>query len=632
MASLTVNFSDGYADYQILTGALKSTGGNPGACVEGSLATTSEIRVRVNLPCVSTINPVLEFEFWKSLTPVFYVFRRLELYNADNQFLGSGITIGDDFTNGIWRKQGAVVSTVPNVAYFIIIVRGNGTSPVQVRLDNCIVKYQPQPDLTIQQQEADQQQALNNVFTAIRDTLQADATADITDLVTDYQGVVQNAFRVSFTYEVEGGDPTKRIWGLLGIHFTHQALEAIAQAFERWTESEIERQGVCYTVDRYALFRRILGGVEFQNVAQDEDYVAETFSPVIKVYFNAERNYQWVMIKNNVIHELGHVFDGRAGFGMKWRGSIEYSVDDYDKGGGPDLHRWNDQNHTRAGMTFGLNFMRQVSNFEHSEIGGSPDFFLPANVPPFETDSGYDLVVPAFYIFYEVAQENLSVWRMPLYNGRYGDNTRIDTLVQNAEQSATECAADSFLNWIYNAFANAPQTNPDDPEEENADNWQAFYASNIGMFLRNAASHNGGGMLQHYQVTLSQANPSLPMTPLSTGNRSTSTDGYRIRLTPDTSTSSNVLGVTNEPESENVLPAEDVEIYGWKEPIPPMMDDPDFFWLLVRDKRDRLVWVSYEGVVGYNADDVKGAVSFNETLIAPDRSYEDSDLSLIVGE
>jgi hypothetical protein len=93
-----------------------------------------------------------------------------------------------------------------------------------------------------------------------------------------------------------------------------------------------------------------------------------------------------------------------------------------------------------------------------------------------------------------------------------------------------------------------------------------------------------------------------------------------------------VLGVTNEPESENVLPAEDVEIYGWKEPIPPMMDDPDFFWLLVRDKRDRLVWVSYEGVVGYNADDVKGAVSFNETLIAPDRSYEDSDLSLIVGE
>jgi len=60
--------------------------------------------------------------------------------------------------------------------------------------------------------------------------------------------------------------------------------------------------------------------------------------------------------------------------------------------------------------------------------------------------------------------------------------------------------------------------------------------------------------------------------------------------------------------------------------------NPDFFWLLVRDKRDRLVWVSYEGVVGYNADDVKGAVSFNETLIAPDRTYENSDLRLILGE
>jgi hypothetical protein len=55
------------------------------------------------------------------------------------------------------------------------------------------------------------------------------------------------------------------------------------------------------------------------------------------------------------------------------------------------------------------------------------------------------------------------------------------------------------------------------------------------------------------------------------------------------------------------------------------------FWLLVRDKRDRLVWVGSSGLTGYSEDEVKSRTPFDETKIAPDRSYADTDLALVVG-
>ncbi len=95
-----------------------------------------------------------------------------------------------------------------------------------------------------------------------------------------------------------------------------------------------------------------------------------------------------------------------------------------------------------------------------------------------------------------------------------------------------------------------------------------------------------------------------------------------MRLTPDSS--DNVVG-----SSTNIddLPASNVEIYGWID-VPPSATEP--YWLLVKDTHNRLVWVA-AGALDHNSAVVTASPQTDYGLIAPNRTYANSDLGTILG-
>src|SRR5690606_33861533 len=132
----------------------------------------------------------------------------------------------------------------------------------------------------------------------------------------------------------------------------------------------------------------------------------------------------------------------------------------------------------------------------------------------------------------------------------------------------------SLLNWLpFTLFTHEPlnwvrewdrPTFVDLAGESQAAGWRNFFATNTGMFLRNAVIYQLG-MIQHYQ-----SQGLIPQSPLGSGSVEIG-DGL-VRLTPDTN-SNNIIGNA----AGSLL--QPVEIFGWLSVSTPSEQLP--YWLLV---------------------------------------------------
>ena|GEM_PF-1015303 len=489
--------------------------------------------------------------------------------------------------------------------------------------------------------ESDHQTALDTTFAAVRDALQANPSANINTLVASYKDAIEDAFGV--TFEGENSAPNAGVWTAISLHFARQGLQKTAEAFEAWVEAELDNE--CIPVDRFALFRRIMGNITFKNMAETRINFAESNQDLIKVFQrpkfieyyvytdNGQKVYaptilvdstpqnppaQWnpatdkkellpqydsdvylqgnliasgrqaVMTPNNLIHELGHTFDAFAGYGFKKIGSIENALNAAQM---PT---------SRDGM--GPEYL-QVQFYLHATISEDSTtneaIFTPIDYP-----TSYN---PTGYLLHDVMGDNYNTWNSSLYTNLYGNAARIDTNVQNPDTNTdyVETAADSFLNWVINGF-----------EGTAGANWQAFYADNIGIFLRNATIYNyPGGMVQFYKDQ-----GVIPQMAIDTGTRTT-TD-YSVRLYPQPINATEITSTASLPST--------FPIFGWQE-IDPPLNDGSVYWLLIADNNNRLVWAA-EKAIGHDPNKLNTQNKIDPTLLNPSRAYTNLDLSIIMGE
>jgi hypothetical protein len=442
---------------------------------------------------------------------------------------------------------------------------------------------------------------LDDAFDTNYKLLQADPLAQID--TTAYRSAIIAAYGVTCDFEV-GTNAVD--WDFLSLYFIAEALSTTARRMADWAEGQLLAQGIVREVDSVALFRRIFGPLIIRNVAtENANAVAQTFGDRIEVY--RKDGIQRVMTPNNAIHELGHVFDGLSGLGVAKLGSLRWCLDETSKAGGASyLHN----NYSRGGMAEGRIYLRDPF-YEHGEVyadlGSNVALFRPIDLTklPQPTDSDYAEFVPFRYLFYPFAGTRLDMWQSSLYAGRYGNKTRFDVLVHNATATPAETAADGFLNWIRDTFGDAVG-------ETQASKWRTFFAANLGSWLRNAAMFHDR-MVQHYQFT-----DVIPDFPLEVGQI---LNDRIIRLVP-IDADINELGT-----AFSLLP-QNVEIFGWLSVASPSAILP--YWLLVRDSRGRLVWVTAEAI-SHNEANVKASSETNWEALAPDRSYINSDLVVILG-
>lgn len=494
------------------------------------------------------------------------------------------------------------------------------------------------------------QQTLDDAFTLLRNTLQATPEADLTSQIDAYKTAIQNAFGV--TFEVESGAPEN--WGAVSLHFARQGLEATARAFENWVTAELGQQGLCKTIDRFDLFKRIMGSMILRNVPETQIHIANATGHTIRAFQrpatipdklecvkeaddqNPEQilglidetqdcetcppgtdwcrqayqrdgsgnlipnGRQGIMTPNNLIHELGHALDGFAGFGSKVIGSIQNAIDNPSMGGGASLHN----DYSRKGM--GEEHL-QTQYYEHAKIemdsGNTAKFTVlsiaPARIPSYP--------VPEQYLLFDLFDDTkYALWQLPMYADHYGSNTRIDTFGINTAIDPTETTADAFLSWVRTAFQ--PDTF--------GQNWQQFFSTNIGIFLRNAVIWQQG-MIAYYQSVYL-----IPESPTDTGSKANS---RLLRLTPvEPLNNDNIIG------SSSALLPDNVEIFSWNTPSVPISDGSPY-WLLVGDVENRLVWVASNGI-NHNVGLVTSSPQIDASQITPNRAFSGSDINIIIGE
>jgi hypothetical protein len=350
-------------------------------------------------------------------------------------------------------------------------------------------------------------------------------------------------------------------------------------------------------------------GQEGHLVEPHPQFYDNTYDPTRKLYseFGAESLLavqdsprQAVMTPNNLIHELGHALDGRAGFGVKGIGSIEYeaSVET-----APVLSK------TRTGM--GPTYLENLTFYEHDDIvETSPNVagfqYREGVLPQVYDENGY-LMYDLFGTAFDLWNNNdYNIYR--LINGVINMHARIDTFVQNPEDSYTETVADAFLNWV-----RQPGASGDGLE------WFNFLEANMGISLRNAVMYKHGNV-QFYK------DQRVINTPLFSSSKG---DARTVRLYP-TVNPNNVLG-----SSDTYLDAA-IDVFGLL-PVPGGLGEGSNYWLVVADKNDMLVWVASQVIDMTNQQldeklSVHGPV--NSTLadtISPDRPYMDTDLDVIIG-
>jgi len=515
---------------------------------------------------------------------------------------------------------------------------------------------------------------LNARVMDIKGTLQDNPNANIDAKALLYKRDIETVFGVTFTNDagtVEWGIEPR---GFLALHFARLGLEASAQAFENWIEKWIkdnpQSTSLIPAVDRYGLFRRVFGSLEFRNTTATKINVAQASGRTISVHIrpldrvgyvecytvndqgvetihaqiegrlnevnceegqnkrqayqrDAQNNLlpgseQWVMTPNNLIHEIGHVFDGLAGFGEKKFGSLENAINNSVEPflGGDNLHA----GRSRQGMGEGRDFLRELFH-QHTRIVNAGnnvvDFQSPLG-PPLEGDADYNDFVPERYLFHDIAESHYDIWQS-VYSPVYGDRTRIDTLVHNKTFSYTETAADAFLNWVRHTDALSRLTFVNkNSSETNADNWIAFFASNGGLFLRNAVIYNVG-MLPYYQAK------GIVGAPIAVADKS-SVD-VAVRITPSAGSLYNdrILYRSPSPQLSN-----EINVFGL---ISESVSEASNYWVLVSDTANRLVWIASEGLTLPQGQSWDGLYSrnFDATLVSPTRPVDEFDVKVAIG-
>jgi len=430
--------------------------------------------------------------------------------------------------------------------------------------------------------------------------------------------LTQSAFGVTFTQESGAQVWGEQERGGIALHFARLGLEAVADAFKRWTADEVNNQNLCYNIDKFKLFRRIAGGLTLKNVSASADNVAITDTPnrTISVNRVPDNTRQWVMTPNNLIHEMGHFMSRSAGFEFPKLGSIEFTLDPAVTSNSPAI------GYTRDGM--GPDYLRQqIIQDDYSTL-----YYQHANVLPDTTDptlavfSKIDLnapsVAPSLYLLHDLLQDRYALWNSanniyPFYDNKPA--TRIDIFVHNwppvSQDDSTklrEITADSFLNWVRFSF-----------EGTKGQDWLNFYQDGnrrIGKFMRNAVIYTLG-MVQHY------GSPSLAIIPQSPLDSGISVAGSNVRLMPDLAGASLIGGTDSLPTT--------VAIYGWLSlPVGTSLPDGSQYWLLLADQASRLVWVAELGI----QHDPSWRTTQNEinpTPLDPSRSYTNTDLNVILG-
>jgi len=474
-------------------------------------------------------------------------------------------------------------------------------------------------------EEALHKRKLDETFIAIRSALQAAPSTYPQTEFNSYKTAVQSAFGVTFTQEQDAqvwGEPER---GGVALHFARLGLEAVADAFKRWTTVEAALQ--CYRVDKFKLFRRIFGIFSITNVATvNPNAVAEVIAPNLVVYRNSATT-QWVMTPNNLAHELGHKLDGRAGFGIKKLGSLEFAI----FSAGDALHN----GFSRAGMAEGRSYLRNRFLEHGAIIEGSNDLALYSPLTsPVETDSEYTEFVAGRYLFNDIAQNRFSVWRSAVYMPWAGNNARIDTLVINETADKTETAADAFLNWVRdgenNGYARKAFFNKPDTDETQAQAWRTFFADNIGAFLRNATIYTKGMSIHYIENGLIRATQTAPrnfMQSLVEGELK----WPNARLIPNENNDGALIGAIN-PEVPGNRTAS--KIYGWWEGA-----GSTYRWLLVDGSNEdgqQLVWIVDSGLAVETGDLVDAPPPTGNRIldyepINPQRMFSKGDICTILG-
>jgi len=461
----------------------------------------------------------------------------------------------------------------------------------------------------------------NAVFAKIIENIKSEVNASFDETnnpnVLQYKTAIQNTFNVIFTKSSDphtdnGNTFLADDWVFVSLHFVQQALTATAFALRDW----IYTQSTEHYVNPYDLFARVMGQTEFRNISEISDIAfaiaqQRQQGAQINVYRRIDANSspvtsrQLYMTPNNVIHELGHAFDGRAGFGFKTLGSIEDSIQNSDTQG-----PITDGTFDRSGMYKGLDYLKE-SFHVHATItdtDGDGTYERAIIDLPADGTSEYTALVPSQYLFYDVAETEYAIWQHSGYESRYGFNLRIDTLVQNPTESDTEATADAFLNWVRNGFTNTTDGIA----------WKTFFDANMGMFLRNAIIYTSpGGMLQYY---IDRGD--VPSVPIASFAKGTGTP-VRVRLSPDDS--NNILY-----ESDSANLSDPVKVYGLiQETLTPISN----YWVMSVDNQNRLVWFASEAVVATSTElSVLYNNDFDDSLISPVRSVDTIDVNLIRGD
>jgi hypothetical protein len=495
-------------------------------------------------------------------------------------------------------------------------------------------------------------------------------------LFDDYRRAIEAAYAVTFELQAPS-DMTDLIdeeamqlvqtsygWGLAEVHFMRLALDAVATAFESWVKGQLDtpegRQRPVRWLSRFRIYRNIMGRMVFKHASIVADVFARSLGHHIRIYQRPETivyyvytvatetgpktvyvvkvgdtppvgykegkgyeatltkyedgqfgvgrmvpaNRQAVLTPNNVIHELGHSLSVYGGFGYKVAGSLESALL-------TAAMPWN-----RVGMGQPP-YESDQSYYQHATVRPLKQDLAWFDVPDSEKTRPF---VPSDYLNHDLFGNIYSLWDGSYNPSIYKTSARIDLLVHNRTQDSTETTADAFLNWVRGTF----------DQTDEGDAWRTFFATNIGMVLRNAAfyqkSHrNESGIIAFYKGRGVVGDFLIG---------DVAEEGiYSLRVTAE-KLDTNKIG-----SMSSFLGARGkVAIYGWHQPSDPIPDGQKTapYWLLVSTnppetaEAGKLAWVASNGAVFTDADLKSKTKDVKLESLSPTRAFEVGDLDIIL--
>jgi len=505
-------------------------------------------------------------------------------------------------------------------------------------------------------QQLQQKETLEAKFQVIRTALQADVNADITQALSEYKSEIETLFGVSLTIDNNGF-----AWSLAGIHFARQGLEATAEAFERWANDYIEANSLQFVVNRYELYRRIMGQMSFENIGEVRTNVAISEMSTIKVYQRPKFIDYWVYETELGIQYTPFTkYDGTT----NEEPSGYTDADDDDKSIESLPQYTNDQynpldlvnivpsNPLRQAFMTPNNFIHELGHSfsRYAGVGfmlmgsmeqiltdsstpkpdlsrdglGNPTttdlFYEHAQVKDDDSDgeaefdplSGTDNYAETSYLLYDLFGKNYSLWTSNYYPFS-NTNARVDVFAHNYALNAdpsiqtVETVADGFLNWIRNSF---------DGTTSNGSEWIQFMLENVGIFIRNTVAWQVKPVVYYF------VHGDITATPIMSGTVKNGTYGVRLYPSSPSPDTTRIGNVTERLDSN-------IPIYGWWSGATG--DSASNYWLLVSDAQLRLLWVAENGI-SHDETLLNANHEIQPNTVSPIRSLDLNDFLIITGQ